>query len=219
MTIHREGIASIILAIVFGIIVNAATYYLTPNTEWVKILGYVLSGLILVIVLQFFRLPIFPIQQNDAIVLCPADGKVVVIEEVYEAEYFKDQRIQVSVFMSPINVHVNRNPINGIVKYAKYHAGLYLVAWHPKSSTENERTTIVYEHANKTQILMRQIAGALARRICYYVKTDDVVTQGSEMGFIKFGSRVDLFFPLGTKINVSLNQVVKGGITQIAEIA
>jgi phosphatidylserine decarboxylase len=219
MTIHREGIASIILAIVFGIIVNAATYFLTPNTEWVKILGYVLSGLILVIVLQFFRLPIFPIQQNNAIVLCPADGKVVVIEEVYEAEYFKDQRIQVSVFMSPINVHVNRNPINGIVKYAKYHAGLYLVAWHPKSSTENERTTIVYEHANKTQILMRQIAGALARRICYYVKTDDVVSQGSEMGFIKFGSRVDLFFPLGTKINVSLNQVVKGGITQIAEIA
>jgi phosphatidylserine decarboxylase len=219
MTIHREGIASIILAIVFGIIVNAATYYLTPNTAWVKILGYVLSGLILVIILQFFRLPIFPIQQNDAIVLCPADGKVVVIEEVYEAEYFKDQRIQVSVFMSPINVHVNRNPINGIVKYAKYHAGLYLVAWHPKSSTENERTTIVYEHANKTQILMRQIAGALARRICYYVKTDDVVSQGSEMGFIKFGSRVDLFFPIGTKINVSLNQVVKGGITQIAEIA
>ncbi|MEY3843174.1 MAG: hypothetical protein RIR80_746 [Bacteroidota bacterium] len=219
MTIHREGIASIILAIVFGIIVNAATYYFTPNTEWVKILGYVLSGLVLLIILQFFRLPIFPIQQNDAIVLCPADGKVVVIEEVYEAEYFKDQRIQVSVFMSPINVHVNRNPINGIVKYAKYHAGLYLVAWHPKSSTENERTTIVYEHANKTQILMRQIAGALARRICYYVKTDDVVSQGSEMGFIKFGSRVDLFFPLGTKINVSLNQVVKGGITQIAEIA
>jgi len=219
MTIHREGIASIILAIVFGIIVNAATYYFTPNTEWVKILGYVLSGLVLLIILQFFRLPIFPIQQNDAIVLCPADGKVVVIEEVYEAEYFKDQRIQVSVFMSPINVHVNRNPINGIVKYAKYHAGLYLVAWHPKSSTENERTTIVYEHANKTQILMRQIAGALARRICYYVKTDDVVSQGSEMGFIKFGSRVDLFFPLGTKINVSLNQVVKGGVTQIAEIA
>jgi len=219
MTIHREGIASIILAIVFGILVNAATYYLTPNTEWVKILGYVLSGLVLLIILQFFRLPIFPIQQNDAIVLCPADGKVVVIEEVYEAEYFKDQRIQVSVFMSPINVHVNRNPINGIVKYAKYHAGLYLVAWHPKSSTENERTTIVYEHANKTQILMRQIAGALARRICYYVKTDDVVSQGSEMGFIKFGSRVDLFFPLGTKINVSLNQAVKGGITQIAEIA
>lgn len=219
MTIHREGIASIILAIVFGIIVNAATYYFTPNTEWVKILGYVLSGLVLLIILQFFRLPIFLIQQNDAIVLCPADGKVVVIEEVYEAEYFKDQRIQVSVFMSPINVHVNRNPINGIVKYAKYHAGLYLVAWHPKSSTENERTTIVYEHANKTQILMRQIAGALARRICYYVKTDDVVSQGSEMGFIKFGSRVDLFFPLGTKINVSLNQVVKGGITQIAEIA
>ena len=219
MTIHREGIASIILAIVFGIIVNAATYYLIPNTAWVKILGYVLSGLVLVIILQFFRLPIFPIQQNDAIVLCPADGKVVVIEEVYEAEYFKDQRIQVSVFMSPINVHVNRNPINGIVKYAKYHAGLYLVAWHPKSSTENERTTIVYEHANKTQILMRQIAGALARRICYYVKTDDVVSQGSEMGFIKFGSRVDLFFPIGTKINVSLNQVVKGGITQIAEIA
>lgn len=219
MTIHREGVASIILAVVFGILVNAATYYFAPQTEWIKILGYVLSGLVLVIILQFFRIPLFEIQKNDAIVLCPADGKVVVIEEVYEAEYFKDQRIQVSVFMSPINVHVNRNPISGLVKYAKYHPGLYLVAWHPKSSTENERTTVVYEHANKTQILMRQIAGALARRICYYVKEGDQVAQGSEMGFIKFGSRVDLFFPLGTKINVSLNQVVKGGKTQIAEIA
>lgn len=219
MTIHREGVASIILAIVFGILVNTATYYFAPQIEWIKILGYVLSGLVMVIILQFFRLPLFEIQKNDGIVLCPADGKVVVIEEVYEAEYFKDQRIQVSVFMSPINVHVNRNPITGFVKYAKYHPGLYLVAWHPKSSTENERTTVVYEHANKTQILMRQIAGALARRICYYVKEGDQVEQGSEMGFIKFGSRVDLFFPLGTKINVSLNQVVKGGKTQIAEIA
>ena len=151
--------------------------------------------------------------------MAPADGKVVVIEEVEETEYFKDKRIQVSIFMSPFNVHINRNPISGIVKYAKYHAGLYLVAWHPKSSTENERTTVVYEKANGMQILMRQIAGALARRIVYYVKEGDSVVQGNEMGFIKFGSRVDLFLPIGTKIDVKLNDVVKGGKSTIATLS
>ncbi len=216
MTLHKEGTASILLAILFGAIVNFSTYYFAPNTTWLQIFGIVLSAFILIIILQFFRKPLFDVQQNDAILLAPADGKVVVIEEVEETEYFKDKRIQVSIFMSPFNVHINRNPVSGIVKYAKYHPGLYLVAWHPKSSTENERTTVVYESSKGVQLLMRQIAGALARRIVYYVKEGDRVEQGSEMGFIKFGSRVDLFLPLGTKIDVKLNDVVKGGKTSIA---
>ncbi len=216
MTLHKEGTASILLAILFGAIVNFSTYYFAPNTTWLQIFGIVLSAFILIIILQFFRKPLFDVQQNDAILLAPADGKVVVIEEVEETEYFKDKRIQVSIFMSPFNVHINRNPVSGVVKYAKYHPGLYLVAWHPKSSTENERTTVVYESSKGVQLLMRQIAGALARRIVYYVKEGDRVEQGSEMGFIKFGSRVDLFLPLGTKIDVKLNDVVKGGKTSIA---
>ncbi len=216
MTLHKEGTASILIALLFGAIVNFCTYYFAPNTLWLQVFGIVLSAFVLIIILQFFRKPLFEIQKNDSILLAPADGKVVVIEEVEETEYFKDKRIQVSIFMSPFNVHINRNPITGIVRYAKYHAGLYLVAWHPKSSTENERTTVVYEKSNGVQILMRQIAGALARRIVYYVKEGDKVEQGAEMGFIKFGSRVDLFLPLGTKIDVKLNDVVKGGKTSIA---
>ena len=219
MTLHKEGTASILLALLFGVVVNFCTYYFAPNTAWLQIFGIVLSAFILIIILQFFRKPLFEITPNDSILLAPADGKVVVIEEVEETEYFKDKRIQVSIFMSPFNVHINRNPISGIVKYAKYHAGLYLVAWHPKSSTENERTTVVYEKANGMQILMRQIAGALARRIVYYVKEGDSVVQGNEMGFIKFGSRVDLFLPIGTKIDVKLNDVVKGGISTIATLS
>lgn len=216
MTLHKEGTASILLAILFGAIVNFSTYYFAPNTAWLQVFGIILSAFILIIILQFFRKPIFSISPNDSILLAPADGKVVVIEEVDEPEFFKDKRIQVSIFMSPFNVHINRNPVSGVVKYAKYHPGLYLVAWHPKSSTENERTTVVYERANGMQVLMRQIAGALARRIVYYVKEGDKVEQGSEMGFIKFGSRVDLFLPIGTKIDVKLNDVVKGGKTSIA---
>ena len=218
MTLHKEGTASIILALLFGAIVNFCTYYFAPNTLWLQVFGIVLSAFILIIILQFFRKPLFNIEKNDSILLAPADGKVVVIEEVEEPEFFKDKRIQVSIFMSPFNVHINRNPVTGIVKYAKYHPGLYLVAWHPKSSTENERTTVVYERANGMQLLMRQIAGALARRIVYYVKEGDKVEQGEEMGFIKFGSRVDLFLPLGTKIEVKLNDVVKGGKTSIATL-
>lgn len=141
----------------------------------------------------------------------------MVIEEVYEPEYFKDKRIQVSVFMSPINVHVNRNPISGIVSYFKYHPGLYLVAWHPKSSTENERTTVVFKNS-KTEILVRQIAGALAKRICWYIKEGDTVTKGEDFGFIKFGSRVDLYFPLGTQIDVKIGDKVKGNQTVLATI-
>jgi phosphatidylserine decarboxylase len=216
MTLHKEGTASILLALLFGAVVNFSTYYFAPNTTWLHVFGIALSAFILMIILQFFRKPLFDIQQNDAVLLAPADGKVVVIEEVEETEYFKDKRIQVSIFMSPFNVHINRNPVSGVVKYAKYHPGLYLVAWHPKSSTENERTTVVYESKRGIPVLMRQIAGALARRIVYYVKEGDAVEQGSEMGFIKFGSRVDLFLPLGTKIDVKLNDVVKGGKTSIA---
>jgi phosphatidylserine decarboxylase len=151
-------------------------------------------------------------------VLCPADGKVVVIEEATETEYLKDKRIQLSVFMSPVNVHINRNPIGGVVKYFKYNAGKYLVAWHPKSSTENERTTIVIENKAGVPILFRQIAGALARRIVWYVKEGDKVEQGQQFGFIKFGSRVDVFLPLGSTIKVELGQVVKGGRTVLAEL-
>ncbi|MFN5705533.1 MAG: phosphatidylserine decarboxylase family protein [bacterium] len=218
MTLHKEGTASILLALLFGAIVNFSTYYFCPNCTWLQIFGIVLSAFLLIIILQFFRKPIFTITKDDTILLAPADGKVVVIEEVEEPEYFKDKRIQVSIFMSPFNVHINRNPVSGIVRYAKYHAGLYLVAWHPKSSTENERTTVVYERSNGMQILIRQIAGALARRIVYYVKEGDKVEQGEEMGFIKFGSRVDIFLPIGTKINVGLNEVVKGGKTNIATL-
>lgn len=219
MTLHKEGTASILIALLFGALVNFSTYYFAPNTTWLHVFGIILSAFILIVILQFFRKPLFDITPNDSILLAPADGKVVVIEEVEEPEFFKDKRIQVSIFMSPFNVHINRNPVSGSVKYAKYHPGLYLVAWHPKSSTENERTTVVYERANGMQVLMRQIAGALARRIVYYVKEGDKVTQGSEMGFIKFGSRVDLFLPLGTKIDVKLNDVVKGGKTSIATLS
>jgi phosphatidylserine decarboxylase len=219
MTLHKEGTASIILALLFGALVNFSTYYFAPNSTWLHVFGIILSAFILIVILQFFRKPLFDITPNDSILLAPADGKVVVIEEVEEPEFFKDKRIQVSIFMSPINVHINRNPVSGTVKYAKYHPGLYLVAWHPKSSTENERTTVVYERANGMQLLMRQVAGALARRIVYYVKEGDQVTQGGEMGFIKFGSRVDLYLPLGTKIDVKLNDVVKGGKTTIATLS
>jgi phosphatidylserine decarboxylase len=150
-------------------------------------------------------------------VIAPADGKVVVIEEVEEPEYFKDKRRQVSIFMSPVNVHVNRNPIAGIVKYAKYHPGKYLVAWHPKSSTENERTTVVIANS-KAEVLFRQVAGALAKRIVYYVKEGEMVEQGSEMGFIKFGSRIDLYLPLSAKIEVQLQQKTRGGETVVATL-
>ena len=155
--------------------------------------------------------------EGEQRIIAPADGKVVVIEETFEPEYFKDKRLQVSIFMSPLNVHVNRNPISGVVKYMKYHPGKYLVAWHPKSSTENERTTLVIAN-EKTELLMRQIAGALARRICFYVKEGDPVKQNEEFGFIRFGSRVDVFFPLGTKVDVKIGDIVQGGMTVLAHL-
>jgi phosphatidylserine decarboxylase len=169
----------------------------------------------LYLVVQFFRIPkrTFTFEPND--LLCPADGKVVVIEEVEETEYFRDKRIQVSIFMSPLNVHANYYPLSGIVKYVKYHKGLFLVAWHPKSSTDNERSTVVVEHASGQEVLFRQIAGAVARRICYYAKEGEHATTGGEFGFIKFGSRVDIFLPLGTQIDVKIGDDVKAKLTKL----
>ncbi len=218
MTIHKEGYTSIAITVLFIFVVNALVQFYFPDAHTIKWILYIFSFLLFVIVLQFFRSPILHINTNETQVLCPADGKVVVIEEADEPEFLKDRRIQLSVFMSPVNVHVNRNPISGVVKYFKYHPGKYLVAWHPKSSTENERTTVVTQNSEGTMVLFRQIAGALARRIVWYVKEGDVVEQGQQFGFIKFGSRVDIFLPLGTKINVELNQVVKGGRTVLAEL-
>lgn len=216
--LHKEGKATILITLLVLFALNAGIQFLLPEFVLVQNIVIGISVVLLVIVLQFFRNPGFTPTIGDNLVVSPADGKVVVIEEVEEAEYFKGKRLQISVFMSPFNVHVNRNPIGGLVKYFKYHPGLYLVAWHPKSSTENERTTTVIEHKNGTEVLFRQIAGALAKRIVWYVKEGEYVAQTGEMGFIKFGSRVDIFLPVGTKVSVALNQKVKGGRTVLAEL-
>ncbi|MGE0561031.1 MAG: phosphatidylserine decarboxylase family protein [Flavobacteriales bacterium] len=218
MKFHKEGYPSLLIVIVFAIVLNGLIYLFFNDYQVIKIIGYVISGFLLVVILQFFRSPSRDFKVIENAVISPADGKVVVIEEVEETEYFKDKRLQVSVFMSPVNVHINRYPIAGIVKYFKYHPGLYLVAWHPKSSTENERTTIVVENSKGQSILFRQVAGALAKRIVFFHKEGDVAKQTDECGFIKFGSRVDLYLPIGTKLNVSLNEKVKGGITKLAEL-
>jgi len=218
MTIHKEGYTSIALCILFIFVLNAVVNFFLPETLWFRWIIYILSFALFIIILQFFRNPYIEVKKNDKHVICPADGKVVVIEETEETEYLKDKRIQVSVFMSPINVHVNRNPISGIVSYFKYHPGKFLVAWHPKSSTENERTTVVIENKSGVSILFRQIAGALARRIVCYSKEGEPAEQGEEFGFIKFGSRVDVFLPLGTEVKVGLGEVVKGGITVLAHL-
>ena len=218
--IHKEGTPTIVLSLVFILLLNGVIHWAEGN-EIVKWLGYAFSLLLMIIVLQFFRNPSRTIPLNDKHILSPCDGKVVVIEEVLEDEYFHDQRIQVSIFMSPINVHVNRYPMKGEIVYYKYHPGKYLVAWHPKSSTENERTTVVLSPSRGgagSGVLFRQIAGALARRIVFYGKEKDSVKQGDQCGFIKFGSRVDIFLPVGTKLSVKLNEVVKGGISVIASV-
>ena len=214
MFIHREGYPTILISLGVLLLLCFGVQAIAP--VWVFKGVVLLSMVLLGIVLQFFRNPLRNTPVNENHVIAPADGKVVVIEETTESEFYKDRRVQVSIFMSPFNVHVNRYPMAGTVEYAKYHPGKYLVAWHPKSSTENERTTVVVNNG-KHSVLFRQIAGAMARRIVMYSKAGDVAKQGGEMGFIKFGSRVDLFFPVGTKINVNLNDVVKGGETVIAE--
>lgn len=216
MKFHKEGIPSLILTLVVIGIINFLTYYFFGTRPLVLWFGYLLSAFLLITILQFFRNPPRSITINDNHIIAPADGKVVVIEEVVESEYFNDKRLQISIFMSPINVHINRYPINGSVKYSKYHPGLFLVAWHPKSSTDNERTTIVVEHKNGQEVLFRQIAGALARRVVNYAKEGDTAVQGNEFGFIKFGSRVDLLLPLSVKVKVNLQETVRGRETVIA---
>ncbi|MBK9283808.1 MAG: phosphatidylserine decarboxylase family protein [Sphingobacteriaceae bacterium] len=217
MKFHKEGYVSLILVLIFGAIITGIAHYFFPTFFIAHLFAYVLSGFLLIVILQFFRDPKREFTKGDNLIIAPADGKVVVIEETEENEYFKDKRLQVSIFMSPINVHINRYPVKGVVSFFKYHPGKFLAAWEPKSSTENERTTVVVKHNNGKEILFRQIAGALARRIVWYCKEGDQAEQCGEMGFIKFGSRVDLFLPIGTKLNVKLNDVVKGSQSIIAE--
>jgi phosphatidylserine decarboxylase len=218
MTIHKEGTGTLIISTVGLLAINFLIRYLFPENELIHNLLIAVSVVLFLIVLQFFRKPTRKTPINPKHIIAPADGKVVVIEEVIETEYFKGPRRQISIFMSPINVHINFNPLSGIVSYFKYHPGKYLVAWHPKSSTENERTTIVVKHENGTEVLFRQIAGALARRLCWYVKENLPVTQGEEFGFIKFGSRIDIFLPMDAKILVNLEDRPVGGETVIAEL-
>lgn len=218
MTIHREGYKSIAVATMIFIILNLLLFWqLGSSLLWLCLAFLVLSlGLVLFIV-SFFRIPARQLTINEGQIIAPADGKVVVIEETVDEEYFKDKRLQVSIFMSPANVHVNRNPLSGEVVYNQYHKGKYLVAWNPKSSTENERHSAVIRKG-ATEVLVKQIAGALAKRICNYLEVGQKVEQGNEFGFIKFGSRVDLLLPVGTTINVQMNEVVKGGVTVIATL-
>lgn len=212
---HKEGAQSILIGTIFTAVVLLLSDKFI-DTNWIKMAIQIAAFVLLIIILQFFRNPKrnFILDENQ--ILSPVDGKVVVIEEVYEGEYFKEKRIQVSIFMSPINVHVTRYPLSGLVKFSKYHPGKFLVAWHPKASEENERTTVVIENKTFGAILYRQIAGALARRIVNYAQEGMQVIQGEDAGFIKFGSRVDLFLPLGTPINVVLNQKAIGGKTIVA---
>lgn len=217
MTIHKEGYKSIgIAALVFGLI-NIASFMFLNDYPAVSGIVFIASVILFLFIVSFFRIPYRSLTKGESEVICPADGKVVVIEEIVEEEYFKDKRLQISVFMSPANVHVNRNPVSGEVIYNKYHKGKYLVAWHPKSSTENERHSVVIKNT-RGEILVKQIAGALAKRIVNYLSIGQEVHQGNELGFIKFGSRVDVILPVGTKINVQLNQVVKGGVTVLATL-
>ena len=215
---HKEGskLIFITLLLVVGIIFLADAFV---SIEWLRTLLFVFAIVILVLVLQFFRNPTRVADNSDNHILAPVDGKVVVIEEVFEPEYFKDKRLMVSIFMSPINVHVTRYCVNGIVKYSKYHPGKYLVAWHPKASEENERTTVVINNRVYGEILYRQIAGALARRIVNYAQEGMRVVQGKDAGFIKFGSRVDIYLPLGTEINVKLGDKAIGNKTVISKKA
>lgn len=215
MRIHREGQNILLRLGIILALVNLAIFLMIP--EWLAAVG-VISLIFFLWVLWFFRNPTREIHlANNQTVMAPADGKIVAIEETLENEYFKDRRIQVSIFMSPANVHVNRNPISGKINYFKYHPGKYLVAWHPKSSNENERTTVVID-SGEEEILLRQIAGFMAKRIVNYLKVGETVEQGDEMGFIKFGSRVDLFLPLDAKIEVQIGQKVKGNRTVIARL-
>jgi phosphatidylserine decarboxylase len=219
MTIHREGhtVLFILLIVLFGLNWLVFAYY--PQSPLIQNSAILVSVIFYLLILQFFRNPIFEITHNTRHVLAPADGKVVVIEETEETEYFKARRKQISIFMSPVNVHVNRSPVSGVISFFKYHPGKYLVAWHPKSSTENERTTVAVRMHDGAEVVFRQIAGALARRIKWYIKEGQSIEQGQEFGFIKFGSRVDIFLPLDAKVTVKIGDITKGGRTIIAELS
>jgi len=216
MKIHKEGYTSLVIAFILFALINLAAYFfLSEYSALIAWLVFVVSFALLIFLFSFFRIPNRIYTTGEDSVIAPCDGTVVVIEEVEADEYFKDRRLQLSIFMSPLNVHVNRNPVSGSVTYSQYHKGKYLVAWHPKSSTENERHSVAYK-AGEKELLVKQIAGALAKRIVNYLKPGDEVVQGSEMGFIKFGSRVDLLLPLDAKVEVKINQKVKGGVTVLA---
>lgn len=215
MTIHKEGIGIVTVTFLILLGLNILVNYLAGSNGWISIGFGVLSAGFWFFILWFFRSPKRILVPDDNKIICPADGKVVVIEETDENEYFKDRRIQVSIFMSPLNVHENRYPVSGEVVYYKYHQGDYLVAWHPKSSTHNERTTIVLKAANGLDLLVRQIAGAVARRVVCYSQVNNAVVQGETLGFIKFGSRVDLFLPIDVKLDIELNQKVTANKTVI----
>ena len=218
MTIHREGYKSIAIGtLIFGAINFAIFYFFSASLPALCWVIFFATLFVLLFLVSFFRIPARQLTIGDNLVVSPCDGKVVVMEETVDPEYFKEKRLQVSIFMSPANVHVNLNPISGEVVYNQYHKGKYLVAWNPKSSTENERHSVVLKKDN-TEILVKQIAGALAKRIVNYLQVGQKVEQSQEMGFIKFGSRVDLLLPVGTKLNVELNQVVQGGVTVIATL-
>ncbi len=217
MTIHEEGRTLLAVLLVSLTMINFLLWYFGME-ELVQDLVLIGSAVLYLLILQFFRHPKIITTINEKQILAPADGKVVVIEKTTESEYFKDQRIQISIFMSPINVHVNRSPVTGVVKFFKYHPGKYLVAWHPKSSTENERTTMALKLESGLEILVRQIAGAMARRIKWYVKEGDILPQGAEFGFIKFGSRLDVFLPTNVEVKVALGDKTTGGTTVLAEL-
>jgi len=218
MTLHKEGYSTIIVVFLILFVLSQVLVYVIPLGVVFNVVFGVVSLIFWIFIISFFRLPSRKWQSQSGEVLASADGEIVVIEETVEEEYFKDKRIQVSTFMSPFNVHVNWYPISGKVEYTKYHKGKFLVAWHPKSSTLNERSTIVVKTEDGKEILIRQIAGAVARRIVTYSKENDGATQGEQLGFIKFGSRVDVFLPLGTEINVKLNEKVSGLQTVLAKL-
>ncbi|MER3498002.1 MAG: phosphatidylserine decarboxylase family protein [Chitinophagaceae bacterium] len=217
MTIHKEGYKSIAWAFILFAVLNILSFYIfSYHNPLACVAIFIITLGLLIFIISFFRIPKRNFTIGDDVIVAPADGKIVAIEEIQADEYFTGKRLQVSIFMSPLNVHVNRNPVNGEVMYSQYHKGKYLVAWNPKSSTENERHVVVYK-SNGREILVKQIAGALARRIVNYLKPGQKVKQNQEMGFIKFGSRVDLVMPLDVKLKVKIGEISKGGVTVIAE--
>jgi phosphatidylserine decarboxylase len=219
MTIHREGYKTIAISVLFFALINLPSFYfISAHLPWLTGVIFLVTLALLLFLISFFRVPARSLSKGDNLVICPADGKVVVIEEIFDDEYFKDRRLQISIFMSPANVHQNLNPMSGEVVYRQYNKGKYLVAWHPKSSTENERYSVVIRNSHG-EVLVKQIAGALAKRIVNYLSVGQKVAQSVEMGFIKFGSRVDVLLPVGTQVSVRLNQMVLGGVTVLAKWA